>query len=253
MQKVGFLDYYSKIFQERWPKLCESLKGEPRYFTLREGLLSPYFLDEGSYIAASALPVRDGDRILDLCAAPGGKALVLASRLGPASTLTVNEKSSNRRRRLRHVLENHLPEDLFQQIRITSYDANKWGLHEKNVYDAILLDVPCSSERHILQSPKHLGKWSPARIKHLAIQAYSMLASAFMAVKPNGHILYATCALLSSENDEVVEKLLHRKNSECSVVSVSSDTGEKTRQGIHILPDRCGGMGPTYLSLIKKN
>lgn len=252
MKKNSFHDYYEQIYTERWPSLSKALTENPKYHSLEKGLKSAYFLDGGSYLAASSLPLSPGGAILDMCAAPGGKTLVLAGRMDGSSSLVANEKSPARRRRLVRVLEEHLPEQTMRRIRITGHNAAKWGMHEQNAYDSILLDVPCSSERHILQSPKHLSQWSPARTKHLAIQAYAMLASSLMAAKPGGHILYSTCALSEKENDEVVAKLLRRKSEECRVVDLPLKTGEPTKYGIHILPDVCGGMGPIYYSLMQK-
>jgi 5-methylcytosine rRNA methyltransferase NSUN4 len=251
--KPGFMEYYKDIFHDRWEQLYTALLAEPRYHTLRQGLLGPYYLDKASYTAACRLPLSGKHSILDMCAAPGGKALVLAVRMEADARLTLNERSSTRRRRLNMVLETHLPREIRDRLRVTGHDAAKWGLYEQNAYDAVLVDVPCSSERHIAGSPAHMAKWGPARSKHLSIQAYSMLASAFMAVQPGGHILYSTCALLDKENDDVVEKLLSRRPGECEVVTADAEIGEKTVFGVRIMPDRCGGMGPMYYSLLQRN
>ena len=253
MDKPGFTDYYHDIFQQRWQQLSTALLSKPQYYELKRGLLQPYYLDKASYIAALQLPLAGKRSILDMCSAPGGKALVLASGMEAEAQLTCNERSSERRRRLASVLESHLPPETLKRTKVTGHDASKWGLYEQDAYDAILLDVPCSSERHIISSPSHTEKWSPARSKHLAIQAYAMLASAFMAVQPGGYILYSTCALLDRENDQVVTKLLRRKPNQCRVLSVEADCGETTEHGIQILPDRCSGMGPIYFSLLQRN
>ena len=253
MAKPGFMEYYQTVFQERWEPLYTALLAEPRYHELKEGLLTPYYLDKASFTAACQLPLAGKRSVLDMCAAPGGKALVLATRMEAEAHLTVNERSSARRKRLYQVIETHLPGRTRNKIAVTGHDASKWGLYEHNKYDAVLLDVPCSSERHIAASPRHMAKWGPARPKRLSIQAYAMLASALMTVKPGGHILYSTCALLDRENDDVIEKLLRRKNDEFRVITAKTDLGERTGHGIQILPDLCGGMGPIYYSLLERN
>ena len=79
---MEFFDYYENLFGERWPALLESLKGEGCATELRFGEgLEPYYLDEASVFAANALDVQPGDDVLDMCAAPGGKTLVIASLL----------------------------------------------------------------------------------------------------------------------------------------------------------------------------
>lgn len=247
-----FYTYYENIFGPRWKNLYESLLSAPAYQTLGEPLAKPYYLDKGSFIAASSLPMSRGDRILDMCAAPGGKTLVLASSLPSSAQIVANDKSRSRRARLHKVLQTHLPESLREQIEVTGHDAMRWCLYEPESFDKILLDVPCSSERHIAGSPKHRGKWSPSRTKHLSAQAYAMISSAFLVLKPGGMLLYSTCALSKKENDSVVEKLLKRRHGKVSVLDTGSEWGERTEYGILILPDKSEGMGPIYFSLMEK-
>ncbi len=249
---AGFDAYYRGLFSERWAPLHEALLAPPEQIPYSRGLLRPYFLDRASLLAAESLEVGDGHRVLDLCAAPGGKSLVLAGAMGGRGTLTVNERSSARRARLVRVLDEHLPEEVRNRIDVTGHDAARWGLHEQNAYDRVLLDVPCSSERHLLHSPPHLDAWSPARTKHLAVQAYAMLASGFEALVPGGMLLYSTCALSPLENDRVVEKLLRKKGDRCETLALRLPEGEETEHGLQIWPDRSGGIGPIYCARIGK-
>ncbi len=250
--RKSFDTFYSEIFGPRWEQLSRALTGKGRYHELGPPLLKPYFLDFGSFLAASSLPLSEEEEVLDMCAAPGGKSLVLATRLSEGSVLTANEKSRERRARLHKVLREHLPENLFSRIRVTGFDAVRWGLYEQHRYGKILLDVPCSSERHIVNSPSHLKKWSPARTKNLSVQAYALLSSAFTALKPGGMILYSTCALSPLENDKIIQKLLKRKAGLVRVVQPENGIGEKTEAGKIILPDRSEGAGPAYFSLVQK-
>jgi 5-methylcytosine rRNA methyltransferase NSUN4 len=248
--KPTFDEWYHDLFGDRWPGLKASLVEEQEHTELTDGLLKPYFLDEASVMAAGSLGVEPGHRVLDMCAAPGGKSLVLALRLDGCGSLTANDRSSARRARLHRVLDEYLPTRLRDTVDIRSHDATRWGLYEKDVYDRVLLDAPCSSERHVINSPSHLAKWTPARTRNLAAQAYSLLASAFLATKPGGHIVYSTCALSPLENDEVVGKLLRKK----AVVSIPLDQsgGETTAHGVQFFPDRDGGRGPMYVAKLQK-
>ena len=145
---MEFFDYYEKLFGDRWPALLESLKGEGCAMELRFGEgLEPYFLDEASVFAAKALGVEPGDDVLDMCAAPGGKTLVIASQLKGEGSLQSNDRSPDRRLRLQHVIENSLPENWRSVIKVTGYDGMKFGLHKKECFDKVLLDAPCSSDR----------------------------------------------------------------------------------------------------------
>jgi 16S rRNA C967 or C1407 C5-methylase (RsmB/RsmF family) len=124
-------------------------------------------------------------------------------------------------------------------------------LYEQNAWDRILLDVPCSSERHILASSRHLARWTRSRTKHLAVQQFAMLAAAVDAAKPGGYVLYSTCALSPAENDGVIDKALKKRAGRFSVRSAEVEWAEPTRHGYQILPDTACGRGPIYLSLLE--
>lgn len=250
--KEGFLKYYQEVFGDRWPSLKEALEGVNKSIPFSEGLLNPYHLDEASVLAAKALSLSPGDQILDMCAAPGGKSLVIASRMGCGSSLTSNELSRERRERLKRVFREHLPQDVLNRVRVTGFDAAKWLLYEKEAFDKIFIDAPCSSERHILASQSHLDKWSPARIKHLSIKQFALLASALEVVKPGGLLVYCTCSISPQENDGVITKLLSKRSGRAEILFPDSFKGEKTLHGTFLLPDAYPGLGPIYYSIIQR-
>ena len=255
--KPTFQEYYSCALGSRWETLYPALLSAPlkenRYSAFSSGLLKPYFLDQASCLAAQALDVQEGETVLDMCAAPGGKSLILATKIGETGALTANDRSSERRNRLKSVLQEYLPPEVFHRISVTGHDAAKWGLYEKNKYDRILLDAPCSSDVHILTSPVHLKKWSPARTRHLAVQEYAMLAAAFAAVKPGGVIVYSTCTVLPGENDGVVRRLVEKKKGAVSVMRETYLLGEPADFGWRIWPDKEEGLGPIYFAKLRKS
>ncbi len=249
---TDFNEFYQDIFKERWVLLKNSFRNENSPVAFSSGLKSEYYLDSASLFPPKTLDVKPGEKVLDMCAAPGGKTLVLAAALNGKGSLTANDRSADRRKRLRQVIEKHLPENLASVIKITSHDAAKWGLHEQNEYDAILLDAPCSSERHVLNSPAHLKQWSPSRSKRLAVQQFAMLAAALDAAKPGGRIVYSTCSISPLENDNVIKKLIKKRKGLFEIVRPHTDAGEETESGRIILPDVCDGAGPLYFALIIK-
>jgi len=249
--KEDFDTYYKGIWGERWDALKGAFGGEIDYCTLSEGLLKPYYLDRASLYPAKALDVQKGDCVLDMYAAPGGKTLVLALAKGKDGTLVANDKSADRRMRLKSVITEHLPSGIAETVHITSFDAATWGLYQQDMYDRILLDAPCSSERHVLSSPHYLSQWTPARTKQLAIRQFAMLAAALDAVKPGGRIVYSTCSISPLENDGIVEKLFKKRKNLFQIIDFEPEIGEKTKYGIHILPDTTGA-GPIYYCGIEK-
>ncbi len=259
----GFELYYSSIYESRWNALRDSLSFEPSYIEWKPTENDAYFLDSASVLAGYALPLTEAKNILDMCAAPGGKSLVLAQRMNNAAHLLCNERSAPRRNRLVHVLDNHLPADIRSRVHVAANDGALMCKKEVNNFDAILLDAPCSSERHVFLDKKYLDQWSSARIKNLAMAQWALLSSAFRILKQGGYLLYATCALTHLENDDVIKKL-KKKFDNASVIDVdfeciknicahSLPCPEKTLFGYHVLPDLENGAGPLYFSLITKS
>ncbi len=251
-RRMAFDCFYEDIYKERWQSLKAALLTETTPIPFSDNLERTYYLDRASVIAAMQLPLEDGFNVLDMCAAPGGKTLVLASRGDGRISITANDRSKDRRTRLDNVLKEHLREEIRENIRTTNHDASLWGMHEKGVYDAILLDAPCSSERHVLADPKHLAMWSVSRPKRLAIEQFALLASALDALKEGGYLLYSTCSINPGEDEMVIEKLLKRREGMVEDITPEAETGERKSDGVLILPDVNENLGPLYYCLLRK-
>lgn len=218
------------------------------------GLLDFYLMDPSSIFAALLCEVKEGMEVLDLCAAPGGKSLLLAERIGASGSLTCNELSPQRRARLRAVLEDYLPQHRLNQVRVTGHDGSRWCLHETEAFDCILLDAPCSGERHLLANAEELSQWSQARSKNLSVRQYALLASALAVVRPGGRIVYSTCSISPLENDSVIARLLKKRPGEVRIVDempTGFEFAEKTEFGWTILPDR-SNYGPLYAAALER-
>lgn len=282
-----FEDHFSKVYQERWPAIlhaltrsekqilrpnlfidrrdsvnaeaCEFLTGcfwKPESFKLEkneQGIYSYYVMDPASMIVALALEAQPEEQILDLCAAPGGKTLVIAEKM-QEGILVSNEVSESRRERLNRVLHEYIPKEKRLFIHTKGLDGNQYGLRQPSVFDRVLADVPCSGERHLLENPKEFAEWTVKRTKNLAVRQYSLLSSAWLAVKPQGRIVYSTCSISPQENDEVVAKLIKKRKPQILRLSWLDRFHflEKTEFGYQILPDR-SGFGPMYFSIIEKS
>lgn len=262
----GFDEYYSALFGERWQTLKKALGEEVRYAEWKAGKAS-YFLDSGSVRAAASLPLAGAKRILDMCAAPGGKTLILASLMDSDAELFSNERSFERYKRLSRVLDEHLTDDVRERVHISCSDGAILCKKEKEPFDAILLDAPCSSERHVLGDEKYLKDWSPSRIKTLSAAQWALLSSAFRLLREGGVLIYSTCALNKSENDDVVSRVFKKfDNAELAdfaplaslqekiapFCDAKLPEAEKTESGFHVMPDLHEGAGPLYFSLIRK-
>ena len=267
--KEGFEKYYQDLYGARWQELKNSFQKETNtveYFV--KGAQNPYYLDSASVLAALCLPVKNSQKILDLCAAPGGKTVVLASRMDKETELFANERSASRKTRLQNTVNTCLPSEINSRIKISCSDGAVWCKKQSECFDRILLDAPCSSERHVFLDSKYLDQWTPSRIKTVTMQQWSLLSCAFRLLKENGIMVYSTCALCPLENDLMIENLLQKFNKEKDTIQVlpieydkeeiksfcSAELPdfEKTKYGAQILPDIQNGAGPIYFSIIKK-
>ncbi len=266
----GFEKYYGQLYGDRWMALKEAFSGEGSAVEYHvTGAEQSYFLDSASVLAALCLPMEDAENILDLCAAPGGKTLVLASRMPQDAKLSSNERSPERKHRLATVVQTCLPAEISERVITSCSDGATWCTRQSECFDHILLDAPCSSERHVIADPKYLNTWSPSRIKTVTTEQWALLSSAYRLLTPQGILLYSTCALCPEENDAMIERLFKKFNKDGSAFTllepepdlneVSSFAPnltlpgfEKTKYGYMIMPDRQNGAGPIYFSIIRK-
>ncbi len=282
----GFNQFYASMYGERWPRLKEALLApkkhvailnpfskfkfpdEPLHVTgvtfghdVRESFPQPEKTDEGYYNyylmdAASILPVealdlKPGEKVVDLCAAPGGKSFLCALKLQNQGLLVSNDRSAARRARIHRIFDDYLPKTEQKNITVTAHDASKWSLYQKSIYDKVLLDAPCSSERHVLEDSKELSLWAQGRTKAIAISQFAMLASALDIVKVGGTIVYSTCALSQLENDDIIRKLYAKRPGRFELIRKEFSFGEPTEFGWQVLPDTTG-WGPFYLAVVKR-
>ncbi|TNM90992.1 hypothetical protein fugu_003281 [Takifugu bimaculatus] len=167
-----------------------------------------YLLNAASLLPVLALKVRDGEKILDLCSAPGGKALVIMQCATP-ELLCCNEPDPHRQKRLAKTLESFLPQSVTNRVILSAQDGRYFGHSEVGKYDKVLVDAPCSNDRSWLYSQNNQQgeQRLKERAKLPALQA-QLLKSALSAVRPGGVVVYSTCTLSSSENYSVVKTVL---------------------------------------------
>lgn len=219
-----------------------------------DGLLDCYIMDPASVFVARNLEVQSHHRILDMCAAPGGKSLVLLENgLISSGELITNEPSSARRETLLQIIRQYVPLEVRHQIWVKGKDGSQFGMTESQSFDRVLVDAPCSGERHLLERPQLLEDWSIKRSKNLSIRQYSLISSGWNALKEEGILVYSTCSVSPFENDGVVGKLLKKKKEQIELLSPRLTTSfmEKTEFGYQFFPDH-SGYGPIYFSIIKK-
>lgn len=164
-----------------------------------------YYMQEPS--AASAVTVlapQRGERILDLCAAPGGKSTQIANRIGNNGLLWSNEYVPARARILQQNIERW---GVRNQV-ISSQDTTVLCEGLRDYFDAVLVDAPCSGEGMFRKEPQALSEWSIDNILLCADRQIEILSNAAKAVKPGGRIVYSTCTFAPEENEGVIYRFL---------------------------------------------
>lgn len=164
-----------------------------------------YYIQEPSaMVPASRLPVEPGDKVLDLCAAPGGKATELGAKLKGEGLLAANDVSVSRARGLLKNLElfgitnalvtGETPQQLLKQF----------GAY----FDKILVDAPCSGEGMFRKDPSLIKSWLERGPEYYAPLQKEILSCAVQMLKPGGEILYSTCTFSPEEDEQVIEHVL---------------------------------------------
>ncbi len=157
-----------------------------------------------SVLACLQLDVMRGDKVLDMCAAPGIKSLYLQLLHDKSLVLFVNDISHDRLLRLRHLFEQfHVPLPTFSQ----QPGQSLLNRYKEASFDAVIIDAPCSGEGNIFAGDtRALENWSLAKVKRLAQLQRKLLIAGMHLVKDGGSFVYATCTLNTNENEGALRK-----------------------------------------------
>lgn len=173
-----------------------------------------YYIQEPSaMVPASRLPVEPGDKVLDLCAAPGGKATELGAKLGGKGLLVANDVSVSRARGLLKNLE------LFgiSNILVTGETPQQLWKKFGRYFDKILVDAPCSGEGMFRKDPGLIKSWEERGPEYYAPLQKEILSCAVEMLKPGGQILYSTCTFSPEEDEAVILDILREFPEMCLV------------------------------------
>ncbi|KAL3988283.1 beclin [Sarotherodon galilaeus] len=234
----------------------------------KNGLLGYYLMDAASLLPCLALDVQEGHSVLDLCAAPGGKTLALLQTQA-IRFLCINDSSVSRTLRLRKVLHSYVPKQLLtnENLRITSFDGTKWGEIESNTFDRVLVDVPCTTDRHSLMEDDNniFSKSRTGERRRLPQLQLELLLAGIRAACPGGEILYSTCTLSQNQNLSVVEQAIYQAREKDGIHLQVVDLRPLTRMfgntfhfapdlhlGEMIIPHLAANFGPIYMCKLKR-
>lgn len=208
-----------------------------------------YIQDPSAMIVASLLNLKGNERVLDLCAAPGGKTTQLSLKLNKNGLLVSNDLSKSRALTLLQNVERMG----LDNVVVTSLDFSKISNHFQNYFDAIVLDAPCSGSGMFRKNDLMKKDWTYEKVlkyseiqKELILLTYSML-------KEGGQLIYSTCSYSYEEDENIVEFLLQK--TQAKLQQIPEITGnfrsKKYPETIHLFPHLFKGEGH-YIALFKK-
>ena len=168
---------------------------------VRQGWLA--IQDEASQAVAHLIAARPGDSVLDLCAAPGGKTLLLSRAAGPQGRVIAADLHEHRVRAMQERF--HLAR--VQNVETMVLDGAQ-PLPFERAFDRILVDVPCSGTGTLARHPEIRWKLQPADLVDLQARQMRLLRNALPHLAPSGRLVYSTCSLEPEENEIVVGQVL---------------------------------------------
>lgn len=220
-----------------------------------------YYLQEPSAMTpANRIPVEPGERILDVCAAPGGKATELGAKLQGKGILIANDISNSRAKGLLKNIE------LFGigNVMVLSEEPGKLIPYFKEYFDKILIDAPCSGEGMFRKDRKMIRGWEEHGPEFFSKLQRSIITQAAQMLRPGGMILYSTCTFDALENEGTVQYLLDTYP-EFEICKMEGYEGfcdgfaktdyaenEALTDTVRIFPHKMEGEGH-YLALVKKS
>ena len=215
-----------------------------------------YYIQEPSAMTAvSVLAPKPGERVLDLCAAPGSKSTQIAGMLAGEGLLVCNEPVLSRAK----ILSRNIERMGISNALVVSADPDQLCAKWHSCFDAILVDAPCSGEGMFRRHPETRLEWNEQSPAGCAARQSRILNAAIQMLKPGGRLVYSTCTLNLVENEQMVLQLLD-EHAELICVPFSLPVGQGENASImdapegmlHLYPHQFKGEGHFVAQVRKK-
>lgn len=250
---------FTEAVQVPWCNQGRYLEARPSFTLDPYFHAGAYYVQEASsmfldHMFRSLLPERNNLRVLDLCAAPGGKSTLLASLLGKESLLISNEVIRSRA----SILEENMTRWGYGNTWVTSNDPKDFT-KLSGYFDVIVVDAPCSGSGLFRKDEKALDDWSEANVQLCAQRQQRILADIWPSLKEDGILIYATCSYSTQEDEEILDWLASDMEAETLKINVPSEwgvietiSGKSGMTGYRLSPDRLKGEGFFIAAVQKK-
>jgi 16S rRNA C967 or C1407 C5-methylase (RsmB/RsmF family)/NOL1/NOP2/fmu family ribosome biogenesis protein len=245
----------NSFLNERKVAWCENGRYLPArpVFTLDPLLhAGSYYVQEASsmflhQVFKSSVDTNATLKVLDLCAAPGGKSTLLLSLLNDNSLLVANEVINKRN----NILCENITKWGCSNVVITQNEAKDFAALPE-FFDVILVDAPCSGEGLFRKDAEAVNHWSEANVSTCATRQSEILKSVLPALKTGGVLIYSTCTYEAAENENAVKELTENENCSLQIGKIKSPEGVvKNDFGFRFYPHKIEGEG-FFISCLKK-
>lgn len=212
-----------------------------------------YMQEPSAMMPTHFLPLNHTDWVLDLCAAPGGKSIQVANRI-PKGLLVSNEIVKSRA----NILKSNIERMGLSNVCITNNDPKELEKCFGGIFDAVVVDAPCSGEGMFRKDEQAILNWSQENVQACAVRQAAVLETANKMLKQNGYLLYSTCTFSVEEDENVVANFCKRHDYEIielyydgATRGVSVD-GHNTQNCLRFYPHLFNGEGQ-FVALLRKN
>lgn len=215
-----------------------------------------YIQEPSAMLPAVLLKPEPGMRVLDLCAAPGGKTTQLAGAMKNEGLLIANEPYPARAK----VLAQNIERLGIKNAVVTCVMPDQLAERFSNFFDRIMVDAPCSGEGMFRKDEDTRGEWSEDTVVHCAQRQWEILRCAVKMLRPGGRLVYSTCTFSPEENERIIARVLAEYNLRIVPVEISgishgrpewADGNPALAGTCRIWPHRAGGEGH-FAALLEK-
>jgi len=205
-----------------------------------------YFQEPSAMFTVNAIKFNGDEKVLDMCAAPGGKSIQIANRI-PNGVLVSNEFNKVRS----EILFSNIERMGLKNVIVTNDTPSNIASNYGDCFDICLVDAPCSGEGMFRRGEEVVKEWHEGLNEMCAKRQLEILYAADKTLKENGILIYSTCTYAVEENEEVVKEFMRNRNYELQIIEGNFPRGINMPEAVRLYPHRVKGEGQ-FVAVLRK-
>ena len=205
-----------------------------------------YVQEPSAMFTVNAIKFRGNEKVLDMCAAPGGKSIQIANRI-PNGVLVSNEFSKSRS----EILFSNIERMGLKNVIISNDSTENLANAYEGMFDVVLVDAPCSGEGMFRKGEDMISAWNPGLNIKCQIRQMEILENANKALKEGGTLIYSTCTYSLEENEQVVKSFMEKHDYELININYPYSRGIGSNETVRLYPHENRGEGQ-FVAVLKK-